>query len=417
MNLSYFAVSNYRSCKKVNLNFKSNLGCLIGVNASGKTNILSAILLLKKICNSRLRFSNEKKEFSKCKVKASLTDGDVLIEMSANIYFHTDERNKDEVFDSETRWRFSNFKPNQWHNIPIDFFPFNDKDHLRVSPRMGLALKRSKSVRGNVIKFIELLDNEDFNNNIIPLMNSVFNFFNNINYYSATQFSNPSQCPISLEIEENRYRNRYNSSSKHSDFIFDLYNSCTRNDKDFKRYLNTISKEGIGLIDAIDFEKLEIPTSTYEIQSGGEIIPISKERSLIVPLFTIDERKFSPNQLSEGTFKTLALLYYLMTDASSLLIVEEPEVCIHHGLLDSIVKLLVIQSKHKPILISTHSDLVLDQLEPENILHVEYIKKIGTSVKPLKNYLSMKDYSALKKYLKEYGNLGEYWKEGGLINA
>ena len=96
-----------------------------------------------------------------------------------------------------------------------------------------------------------------------------------------------------------------------------------------------------------------------------------------MPSFSIDGNTLSPNQLSEGTFKTLALLYYVLTDESNLLLIEEPEVCIHHGLLNSIIALIKAYSKQKQIVISTHSDFVLDQIAPEDLVLVTRQKNQG----------------------------------------
>lgn len=120
--------------------------------------------------------------------------------------------------------------------------------------------------------------------------------------------------------------------------------------------------------------------------------------------------------MSEGTFKTLALVFYILSDKSELLLIEEPEVCIHHGLLSSIIELIKIQSKKKQIIISTHSDFVLDKLTPENVILVKKNPDKGTVATPLTKHLSKNDYSALKDYLANSGNLGEYWKEGGFEN-
>ena len=85
----------------------------------------------------------------------------------------------------------------------------------------------------------------------------------------------------------------------------------------------------------------------------------------------------------------------------------------HHGLLSSILELIKTQSKYKQIIISTHSDYVLDKLKPENIVLIKKDKVNGTIANSLSKSLSKNEFSALKKYLKLSGNLGEYWKEGG----
>jgi len=139
-----------------------------------------------------------------------------------------------------------------------------------------------------------------------------------------------------------------------------------------------------------------------------------REKSLIVPQFTIGRNELSPNQLSEGTFKTITLLFYLMTEKSSALLVEEPEVCVHHGLLASIVELIKTYSKQKQIVLSTHSDFVLDKLEPRHIYKVVRDDQKGTLVTHITDSLSQDEMAALRDYLEKEGNLGEYWKHGGL---
>ena len=63
-----------------------------------------------------------------------------------------------------------------------------------------------------------------------------------------------------------------------------------------------------------------------------------KEGLLVIPTMVVKGLRLGPSQLSEGTFKSLALLYYLLSDTSPLMLVEEPEVCVHHGLLTSILE-------------------------------------------------------------------------------
>jgi len=184
----------------------------------------------------------------------------------------------------------------------------------------------------------------------------------------------------------------------------------------YTRFVNTVNNDGIGLIDDLNFTTVDMPSSSYQVQSGGKIKKIERSRLLIVPSFTISGNILSPNQLSEGTLKTLALLFYVLTDESKLLLIEEPEVCIHHGLLNSIISLIKSQSKKKQIVLSTHSDFVLDQLKPENLLLVQRKGEDGTSANVLTKMLSQNDYKALRSYLEESGNLGEYWKEGGLLD-
>ena len=122
----------------------------------------------------------------------------------------------------------------------------------------------------------------------------------------------------------------------------------------------------------------------------------------------------SPNQLSEGTFKTLALLFHVITNESSALLIEEPEVCVHHGLLSSILELIKYYSHSKQMILSTHSDYVLDHVEPDNVYRVTLEKPEGTIARHIRKTMTTREYDALRKYLEQQGNLGEFWREGGL---
>ena len=243
----------------------------------------------------------------------------------------------------------------------------------------------------------------------IRLMSSL----SNLSYYSATQFSDPSKCPISIELDDFRMSFRGRMNRIHQQFIYDLYRAHKSSNSNFQLFINTVGRNGLGLIDNIEFRDHTIPSSSYKVKTGGKIQQIENTKSIIIPSVKVDGLTLSPNQLSEGTFKTLALVFYILNDKNELLLIEEPEVCIHHGLLSSILQLIIQQSRHKQIIISTHSDYVLDMLKPENILLVHKEYDIGTNVSSISKSMSANDYRVLKDYLESEGNLGEYWKEGG----
>jgi predicted ATPase len=117
--------------------------------------------------------------------------------------------------------------------------------------------------------------------------------------------------------------------------------------------------------------------------------------------------------LSEGTFRALALLFYIVRGKRDLLLLEEPEVCVHHGLLDSVVAAIKEYSRDRQIVLSTHSDAVLDMLSPESVRLVRANELTGTRVVAVSTALSSRSLRALKEYLHTTGTLGEYWKHSG----
>jgi predicted ATPase len=134
---------------------------------------------------------------------------------------------------------------------------------------------------------------------------------------------------------------------------------------------------------------------------------------MIIPTVHVGGAQLSFNQLSEGTLRTLALLFYIVTDQSELLLIEEPEVCVHHGLLKSLIEVIKEYGRTKQIIFSTHSESVVDSLQPEQLLLVNKDPNRGTIVSSLTKSMSKSGYDALKKYLSTVGTLGEYWRLSG----
>ena len=181
-----------------------------------------------------------------------------------------------------------------------------------------------------------------------------------------------------------------------------------------KVQLDIVGSNGLRLVDKISFKEIRTSSTEYSVRVGGKIERRRVDKVLVIPQFRRGKNTLSPNQLSEGTFKTLALLFYIVTGESTALLLEEPEVCVHHGLLSSILELIKTFSRQKQMIVSTHSDYVLDHVEPENLLSVKADPVDGTVVQHLKKTMNKKEYEALRFYLDREGNLGEYWREGGL---
>jgi len=394
MKIKNVQISNYRSCIQTKFDLHDNLTALIGINGVGKSNILNALQLLKKGRKVRRFYGEENFEnLSVTNLNFTIEIENRIILIRSKIYYETDERNTDDIYSIEMKLRDED-SPGKWINIENYFFEVVD-----YMNRTGTSIiPKKKEFQSEEARFI------------IQLLNSL----NKVNYYSATQFSDPSKCPISFELEDENLIRSYRNNHVHDSFMYELYRTFKSKPDIFNLFLNTVGSQGMQIIEDFSFIEHEIPSSSYKVRAGGQIVKIEKIRKIVVPSVVIDELNLSPNQLSEGTFKTLALVFYIINDHSQLLLIEEPEVCVHHGLLNSIIELIQICSKDKQIIISTHSDYVLDKLNPDNILLIK--KDRGTEAKNLTKSLTKNEYKVLKEYLEKTGNLGEYWKEGGFDN-
>ena len=289
--------------------------------------------------------------------------------------------------------------------VPLEYF---------VDLAREMRHRRVGSKDKNDFIFMNMFRQQGMTSLAFKAINEVVRFIQRINYYSASQFTNPSNCPISFEVEGESGIRRGISITGHKRLLYDMYQEYRRDTDSFSEFISIVGDDGIGLVEGIEFNEIKTSSSNYSVMTGGRVRKKEKTNLLVVPSFKISGNGLSPSQLSEGTFKTLALVFYLVTDKSSLLMIEEPEVCVHHGLLSSIVELIGVFSSEKQIIISTHSDSVLDNLEVESVFSVKRDPEEGTSVTSIAKNMKKKELDSLKEYLANEGTLGEYWKHGDL---
>jgi len=240
-------------------------------------------------------------------------------------------------------------------------------------------------------------------------------FRRRIRYYSASRFTDPSQCPTGLEInQDGALVGPANAGRAHRQFVFDLYQLQKSNPPKYAAFLDLVGKPGLTLISSLRWQRVKTGSSSVDVRVGGRLVKKKRERVLVIPTVTQGTDRLSFSQLSEGTFRTLALTFYLMADHSDLLLLEEPEVGVHRGLLVSLIELIKNQSRQKQILLSTHSDFVLDQVQPENVFAVKRTARGKTTVRALTETASQKELAALREYLATEGSLGDYWRTFGL---
>ena len=130
-------------------------------------------------------------------------------------------------------------------------------------------------------------------------------------------------------------------------------------------------------------------------------------------IFQILEEKIrsslSPSSTSDGTVRLLSLLVIAASEGnSSLVCIEEPENGLHPHLSGQIVEMLKQASKNNKVqmLITTHSPDFLDHLSPKEILLCD--KKDGFT-----NITSATDIENINEFRKNF-SIGELWEQGVL---
>ena len=110
-------------------------------------------------------------------------------------------------------------------------------------------------------------------------------------------------------------------------------------------------------------------------------------------------------RLSDGTLKFLCLLAVLFnTTAPSLVCIEEPELGLHPDALRLVAEALREASERMQIIVTTHSEQLVDALSPEDVIVCERGFDNGTRFERLNE-------EKLRLWLEKY-SLGELWRKG-----
>ncbi len=412
--LESITIEGYRSCRRTVFTPNADLSALIGINGAGKTNILQGIRLLDLRRSHAVRHvGSEVVRSGTAEVLAWFRVNEDRVGLRVTLSLADGGRRADEFVTVNELWNLGSITGDKtWKPMPPAAL-FQEGTQMAEMRGKFFFLQSNLMRQG---KYLERFDDSVLENKAaLNALVAVARFRSGISYYSASQFTDPSRCPSSFEVDEDgRLNEPYlaNTGGAHLRFLHDLYTLRRDNKEAYEYYCKFVSRAQLGLISRLTWKEVELSSSTAEVRNNSPVKKIKKRKTLVVPKVQIGTSHITFNQLSEGTFKTLALAFYIFTDASNFLMIEEPEVCVHHGLLRRIVETIKAHAHRKQTIISTHSDLLVDQLEPRHMFVVEMTTN-GTAVKGLEQWLDKGGKKALHDYLDEAGPLGEYWRSGG----
>lgn len=407
-------ILHYRSCEFTEFYPHNRLSALIGMNGAGKTNILSALRILGRPVD---RVLNKKslENIEPCVLEAGFSVGEKIIKLSIIFYLSDSDKGQDEIVHAEELWDFSSISDvKEWVKFPK--MSSTQDGEVRFIFEDELILNNSSKKKfGESFNFaFELVKNKE----IVSAVSAIFDFRKSIKYYGATQFTDPSRCPGNFEVDEEGrlIDTQLSKTSAHAKFLHDLYSLKKSDVEKYEAYCRFVARDNLGLVSRITWREIELSSYTAEVKGNGPVARVRKKKTLVIPRVQIGSKYISFNQLSEGTFKALALVFNVMNDSATCLLVEEPEVCVHHGLLNGLFSTIEAFSLHKQIILSTHSDLLVDKLNVENTFVVQMTPS-GTVCYDLNSWLGPRGIEALHTYLEEDGGLGDFWRAGGFVNG
>ena len=154
--------------------------------------------------------------------------------------------------------------------------------------------------------------------------------------------------------------------------------------------------------------KRAILTALGDLYEGLSDFDVSVEGGTVQVFFTEGDFTIPATRLSDGTLRYLCLLAILCDPEPPPLIgIEEPELGLHPDILPKLADLLLAASERTQLIVTTHSDILVDALteHPECVIVCE--KHQGqTTARHL-------DAEELQPWLEQY-RLGDLWTRGQL---
>ncbi|MEG4624621.1 AAA family ATPase [Microcoleus sp. w1-18aA5] len=129
---------------------------------------------------------------------------------------------------------------------------------------------------------------------------------------------------------------------------------------------------------------------------GGTVQIFIRETGLTQPI--------PATRLSDGTLRYLFLIALLLDPTPPPLIcIEEPEIGLHPDILPVVAEMLIEASQRTQLIVTTHSDALVSALSPESVLICDRDDR--------GSHLNRLDPERLKKWLENY-TLGDLWRMG-----
>jgi len=358
-------VENFLSLKNVDIELEK-VNVLIGPNASGKSNIARALQLIAKHAKEGLPILEGYKH---------LRDLSFNFNPAVNVYIAL------ETLIGKARYGYTLQLTNEgyFEQILMANEPVITHDgskgamHVKGQTRYGLTFHRGSAYYGR----------PTFGGMLTSLPSDIEK---EIHYLASSlgKISVHSFAPDMLRLKNNVAEPHFLEYHGRNIARYLLYLHTERR-KDFGRVEETLK----GMVPEVEEVIPHIEGTDVEIWI--------RVKGLDEPL--------KPHNISDGTLRLLAMITVLYGGAS-LVVLEEPENCIHPYLLETFMNL--VRDSPSQVVITTHSPYLLDHVKPEEV-QVVWKEGLETKVKKLS---ATKEMENVKRFLEEGGTLGEAWYSG-----
>lgn len=352
-------LKNFKSFKDQEIELK-NLNVLVGPNASGKSNLIDALMFLSELANAGVREVLERRGgFEKVAFKGTERE----IELSCNFDL---EGYPSSYHISFTRW-----------GIEREELAVGETTIIKGKKGEGKCLPDGKEeghyAVGRWQTCLYIYGREETH----TLLGRAYRFLISFRSYQFIPSEIRETSVVRGELELER------SGANLARVLHTLH---SQQEEVFQR-IEDLLRQGIPEIERLRTPLVEGKSETY---------------------IAVREKGFEADrhQISDGTLKLLAFITAVSMPEPALVCFEEPENFIHARLLKLLVEIL--KKSEKQVILSTHHPYLVDFVEPEEILIVE--KEEGES-----KVYRIEEPNELRRRLEELElRLGEYYYSGAL---
>ncbi len=369
-------IENYRSCRNVVLDDLGPMTVLLGRNAVGKTNILQAIQWAAKAATIPEAWGNGAFK--------------LIFQVDESVYYYSLKANilpiKDksvEICESlevrEGNAPAQNILARRGEELRL-FFPEQREIALgALSPCLPAIISlmpAEQPIAKAIQPFLAALERIRY----YPLESDDFD----TSLHSLQSF-------VVLNEQYNSWLNYYTASNvPGNSVLMRLLHLWKTNDTAFQEIRDLLGSTGLGVVNDINLISSDTPEDP-------------QKSFFRIRFQTGEQSQFPFSSLSAGTQRIIHLAVSLLFDQSSVMLIEHPEDTIHRGLLRKVIDVLQGYSDQHQLILSSHSSVVFDTLDPTAVRLVTMEDDV-TKVRKL----TTEELRAAKLFMEEEGSLSDF---------
>ena len=386
------SIRNFRSCNDVRIDFDPNLLALVGPNGVGKTNIMQAIAWVANIITTPepidiTAYGSPRKGFEfECEIE--LDSGDYRYRLSL-------ENSGEDFFEFVLREELIRLG-----ELGDRIFIRKDS-HIEWGPNQSAEIAEKTSALAVLSSLLSKREREKLG------LLSLAEFFRGIGYYTFNDKESKPKNYVTPSEYETWKSGALSGASGSAASLMKLLHMSKEAPETFEDVKSILGTAGLDLLKDIKIREI---SSQMDFDSSKDSSENSENELAFYMLLCHPSdrlagsgRQFTLRSLSAGTRKIIDIVVSLYFDKRALMLIEQPEDAIHSGLLRKLIDLFRSYSDHVQFIVATHSNSVLNILEP-NEIRLVCVKGGLTLVRGL----SSVEKDAAQSYLEEKGSLAEF---------